>query len=194
MHLSVEGTRIGRWIAASLALVLSGCQVAPSSMPVAEPAPAASCHWAITPDSVDLADVVNVLENRDFLVRDTDTTLGVVSADRAERAVYHNADAMRPHIGGVVVGGSGGYIGVGTGIGIGIGGGGWGTVDDATRIERVSVAVADTDVRVTRDIRLYDWAGELRESRTASDAHFCQDFRAQLEGRPVSTSGVEVSK
>lgn len=190
MPLPYGGARLQAWGVAALTLMLAGCQTAPTSMPVAEPAPSASCHWTITPGSTSLAEVVDVLENRDFLVRDTDTELGVVSADRAERAVYHNADAIRPHIGGVIVGGSGGYIGVGTGVGIGIGGG-RGTIDDATRIERVSVAVGETDVRVTRDIRLYDWAGDLRESRTASDAQFCQDFRAQLERRPVSTTAVE---
>lgn len=173
-------------VVAALTWLLAGCQTAPTRMPVAEPAPAANCHWTIPPGSTSLAEVVAVLENRDFLVRDTDTMLGVVSADRAEYTVYNNADVFYPRFGGVIFGGSGGYIGVGSGVGFGIGGGP-GFVDDATRIERVSVAIGDTDIRVTRDIRLYDWAGELRESRTASDADFCQDFRAQLEARPVAT-------
>tara|TARA_B100000678_G_scaffold249926_1_gene224461 strand:- start:88 stop:519 length:432 start_codon:yes stop_codon:yes gene_type:complete len=139
--------------------------------------------------SVSLADVVTVLEGRDFLVRDTDTALGVVSAEKTERTTYHNADAVRPRLGGFVLGGSGGHVGAG--VGVGFGSWGWGTNDDATRVERVSVALDGQDVRLTRDIRLFDWTGQLRESRTASDADFCASVRQQLASVASSSGGVQ---
>ncbi|MGQ7248784.1 hypothetical protein ACUN9Y_15785 [Halomonas sp. V046] len=164
-------------------LAMAGCQATPTDLPQAQPAVSTSCEWSPAPGSVAMTDVVAALERRDFLVRDTDAALGVVSAERVERATYHNADAVRPQLGGFVLGGSGGRVGGGVGVGVGFGGGGWGgwgTIDDATRVERVSVALDAERIRVTRDIRLFDWRGDLRESRTASDSEFCVALRNDL--------------
>ncbi|PRY72425.1 hypothetical protein [Halomonas ventosae] len=162
--------------------VLAGCQVAPTTLPVAEPAPAAECRWpAGSGDS--LARVVTALEAVGFLVRHTDVPLGLVSAERARTTIYHDNGVDRlPHIGGFVLGGSGGHvssgvmIGLGTGFGVG--------VDEATRIERVSVVVDESELQVARDIRMIDWRGDLRESRSASDADFCRDLRRAIEAVP----------
>ncbi|MBY5985659.1 hypothetical protein KUW18_16325 [Halomonas sp. DP5Y7-2] len=168
---------------------LSACQTTPQQMPVAEPAPSQACQWPVVDGAVSLADVVAVLEGRDFLVRDTDTALGVVSAEKTERTTYHNADAVRPRLGGFVLGGSGGHVGAG--VGVGFGSWGWGGSDDATRVERVSVALTDQQVQLTRDIRLFDWTGQLRESRTASDASFCTSIRQQLASQAGVSGGIE---
>lgn len=190
-NLPNKGRRI--WAKCSLVAVLGllpwlgACHSTPQQMPVAEPAPSSGCQWPVVAGSVSLADVVTVLEGRDFLVRDTDTALGVVSAEKTERTTYHNADAVRPRLGGFVLGGSGGHVGAG--VGVGFGSWGWGTSDDATRVERVSVALDDQEVRLTRDIRLFDWTGQLRESRTASDADFCAAVRQQLASVAASSGG-----
>lgn len=171
-------------LASLAAVALAGCQATPTSLPMAEPDPAAECHWSIIPGSLDLNDVATALEKRDFLIRDTDTDLGVVYAEHAERAIYHNADAIRPRVGiGIGVGRG---VSVGSGVGVGFGGWGWG-MDDATRIERVSVALSDSEVRVSRDIRLFDWNGDLREFRSASDANFCVALRQDMT--PMNSSG-----
>lgn len=73
-----------------------------------------------------------------------------------------------------VGGGRGGFS---TGLMIGFGGGVGSVTRDATRLERVSL-VADADwVRLTRDIQVIDWRGDLRETRSASDADFCLRLR-----------------
>ncbi|WP_275286782.1 hypothetical protein [Halomonas elongata] len=166
-------------------LALVGCQATPTRMPEAEPAPAAACHWPVNEGAVPLARVVEVLESRDFLVRDTDTSLGLVSAERAERTLYHNAVDPQPRFGGFLFGGSGGHVSSGVGLGIGFGGGGAAS-EEATRIERVSVVVGSESVRVSRDVQLYDWRGQLRQSRTASDADFCHELRDAIEAGETS--------
>ncbi|MDL4864047.1 hypothetical protein NPJ88_017070 [Halomonas elongata] len=178
----------GYWVALVMApmMALAGCQATPTSMPRAEPAPAAACNWPVNEASpVTLAQVVEVLENRDFLVRDTDTSLGLVSAERAERTIYHNAVDPDPRLGGFLFGGSGGRVSSGVGLGIGLGGG-WSS-EEATRIERVSVVVGNESVRVARDVQLYDWRGQLRQSRTASDAAFCHELRDALAAEGASS-------
>lgn len=66
-----------------------------------------------------------------------------------------------------------------------LGFGGGPGIDEATRVERVSAVVAEREVRVTRDIRLIDWRGDLRESRSASDADFCRDLRRVIRAVPA---------
>lgn len=171
-----------RWLLLLLPAALAGCQVTPTTLPVAEPAPAAECRWpAGSGDS--LARAVTALEAEGFLVRHTDASLGLVSAERARNTIYHDNGVERlPRFGGFVLGGSGGHvssgvmIGLGTGFGVG--------VDEATRIERVSVVVGEQRVQVSRDIRIFDWRGALRESRSASDADFCRDLRDAIEAVP----------
>ncbi|SEN12370.1 hypothetical protein [Halomonas caseinilytica] len=180
----------GNWHALLIApfAVLAGCQATPTRMPEAEPAPAAACHWPVEAGSrsTTLARVVEVLEQRDFLVRDTDTSLGLVSAERAGRTLYHDAVDPAPRLGGFLFGGSGGHVASGVGLGIGFGGAGWPS-EEATRIERVSVVVGGESVRVSRDVQLYDWRGQLRQSRTASDANFCRELHDAVEAGEVSS-------
>lgn len=162
---------------------LAGCQVTPTTLPVAEPSPSAECRW--TAESGDsLGRVVTALEAEGFLVRHTDVSLGLVSAERARTTLYHDNGVDRlPRVGGFVLGGSGGHvssgmrIGLGTGFGVG--------VDEATRVERVSVMLDQGQLQVARDIRMIDWRGDLRESRSASDAGFCRDLRHAIEAVPA---------
>lgn len=162
---------------------LAGCQVTPTTLPVAEPAPSAECLWSAgSGDS--LARVVTALEAEGFLVRHTDVPLGLVSAERARTTLYHDNGVDRlPHFGGFLLGGSGGHLSSGVMIGVGSGFGPG--VDEATRVERVSVVVDEEQLRVARDIRLIDWRGDLRESRSASDARFCRDLRRAIEAVPT---------
>ncbi|WP_163558409.1 hypothetical protein [Halomonas sp. NO4] len=171
-----------RWLLpALLVLPLVGCQAPPSRLPSAEPPPAAECHWQVhgaTPEALVRA-AVSALEAEDFIIRDTDLTLGLVSADRSERIPAHRNpyhDWAEPTWYGRYGVGSRGFS---TGVAIGFGG--VGPFDrDATRLERVSL-VADGDwVRVSRDLQVIDWRGAVRESRSASDADFCTRLRRDL--------------
>ncbi|MDZ7851914.1 MAG: hypothetical protein U5L98_04505 [Halomonas sp.] len=167
------------WLLLLLPVVLAGCQVTPTTLPVAETAPAAECRWPVRPGD-SLARAVTALEAEGFLVRHTDSTLGLVSAERARRTRYPDRDLERlPRFGGFMLGGSGGHVASGVMLGIGVG---FGPVtEEATRIERVSVVVGEQQLQVSRDIRLFDWRGELRESRSASDAAFCRELRDAIE-------------
>ncbi|MDR9438054.1 MAG: hypothetical protein RI841_00920 [Halomonas sp.] len=171
------------WLLMLLPVALAGCQVTPTTLPVAEPAPAADCRWPAGPGD-SLARAVTALEREGFLVRHTDLLLGLVSAERARQTLYHDHGVERlPRFGGFVLGGSGGHVVSGVMLGIG---GVFGPVtDEATRIERVSVVVGEQQVQVSRDIRLFDWRGELRESRSASDAAFCRELRSVIEAVPA---------
>ena len=174
----------GKVLAVIGCLMLAGCQTTPSRMPEAEPLPAAACQWPVT-EQTGLVQVVGALERRGFLVRDTDTALGVVSAERTRRVLYHNAVSPRPRLGGFLFGGSGGHVSSGIGLGVGFGGGpGY---DEATRLERVSVQVGKQQVTVSRDIQLFDWRGQQVESRTASDGRFCQTLRDAMAGEGSSS-------
>lgn len=53
------------------------------------------------------------------------------------------------------------------------------------------MALTDQQVQLTRDIRLFDWTGQLRESRTASDASFCTSIRQQLASQAGVSGGIE---
>ena len=172
-----------RWLLWLLPGVLAGCQMTPTTLPVAEPAPSTECRWDAAPGD-DLGRVVTALEAEGFVVRHTDASLGLVSADRARTTIYHDNGVERlPRIGGFVLGGSGGHVS--SGVSIGIGGGFGQGVDEATRVERVSVVVDERTLQVARDIRLIDWRGDLRESRSASDADFCRDLRHAIEAVPA---------
>ncbi|SFT87769.1 hypothetical protein [Halomonas saccharevitans] len=171
------------WLLWLLPGVLAGCQMTPTTLPEAEPAPSAECRWPAGPGD-DLDRVITALEAEGFVVRHTDASLGLVSADRARTTIYHDNGIERlPRIGGFVRGGSGGHIG--TGVVLGFGGGAGPGIDEATRAERVSVVVDGRALRVSRDIRLIDWRGDLRESRSASDADFCRDLRRAIRAVPA---------
>lgn len=150
---------------------LAGCQAAPSRLPEAEPPPAAACRWA---SPAGLARVVAALEAEGFVIRHTEASLGLVSAERSRRVVFHGAP--EPDI---FLLGRHGPLGGGVLVG-----GGLGVLDDeASEIERVSVVVGGATVRVSRDLRLFDWRGELRRARTASDAGFCRELREAIRRR-----------
>ncbi|WP_136249026.1 hypothetical protein [Halomonas borealis] len=146
---------------------LAGCQALPSRLPVAEPPPAEACRWAHddAASPANLGGVVAVLESEGFAIRHTEVALGLVSAERSRRTVLHGLPEPDRFGLGAIRGR----------------GGGFGMFDDeATEVERVSVAVGERTVRVTRDLRLFDWRGEPRRSRTASDAAFCRALREAM--------------
>src|SRR5690554_3991007 len=173
--------RLG-WTLASLVL-LAGCQTTPTELPSAQPRPAAECRW----ESEDMETrewvrhALDVLEAEGFVVRDTDLTLGLISAERT-RILPGYGDRYdrweRPGIfGGVGLGRRGG---VSSGGMIGFGGGGSSITQDATELERISLVADAGWVRVSRDIQVIDWRGELRETRSGSDANFCRTLRESL--------------
>lgn len=168
----------GPVLATLLGLVLAGCQLTPTELPVAEPSPHDSCRWELpghTP-AMTLAQVATALESEDFLVRHADPQLGLVSAERSSPTFFQSRVDPWPRLGGFVMGGSGGGFHSGVGIGIGMG-----TYrDDATLVERVSVLVEGKQVQISRDLRIFDWQGELGESRTGSDEAFCRSLRLAL--------------
>ncbi|MCH4812509.1 hypothetical protein [Vreelandella neptunia] len=175
-------------------LALAGCQVAPDRLPQAEPAPAASCYFPSTEEQA-LETSVAVLTEWGFTLDSTDTTLGLISASR-ERPLhgyydpYDNAygygSGMRL-FGGLGIGRGGSGIGFGVG-GMGFGGG---MGHQPVEVERVSLFVNDAHIRISRDIRRFDYAGDLRESYSASNDDFCRRFQATFEqslpanGRPL---------
>jgi hypothetical protein len=172
-----------------LLLVITGCQVTPATLPMAEPSPAADCRWSTevaSPQGI-LRRAVTVLEADGFLIRHTNLALGLVSAERSQvLSGYGDFDdpwGRHGFFGSYGVGGGRG--GFSSGVMVGFGGGVASINREATRIERVSLAAGSDTVRVTRDLRLFDWRGDLLESRTASDADFCRRLRRDIEAIPT---------
>lgn len=171
-------------------LALTGCQVVPDQLPQAEPAPAASCYFPSANERA-LEASVDVLTEEGFTLNSTDTALGLISASR-ERPLhgyydpYDNAygygRGMRL-FGGLGIGSGGSGIGFGVG-GIGFGGG---VGQQPVEVERVSLLVHDAHIRISRDIRRFDYVGDLRESYSASNDDFCRRFQASFEQRVPAT-------
>ncbi|NLC22770.1 MAG: hypothetical protein GX771_12840, partial [Halomonadaceae bacterium] len=69
---------------------------------------------------------------------------------------------------------------VSSGVMIGFGSGGSSITQDATELERISLVADAGWIRVSRDIQVIDWRGELRETRSGSDANFCRTLRVSL--------------
>ncbi|MFQ3789470.1 hypothetical protein [Halomonas sp. A29] len=170
------------WTIPGLAL-LAGCQATPTVLPSAEPRPAAECRWEA--DGIEPREWVrralNALEADDFVVRNTELALGMVSAERT-RTIPGYGDRYDSwertgFFGGF---GLGGGRGVSSGVMIGFGGAGGSITQDATQLERVSVVADPGWVRVSRDIQVIDWRGELRESRSASDTAFCRSLHQAM--------------
>ncbi|KAA0009810.1 hypothetical protein F0A17_20095 [Billgrantia pellis] len=166
-------------------ILLVGCETTPTTLPTAEPLPADECRWEI--GDVDVRDwaqrALGALEAEDFVVRDTELELGVISAERTRDLPYYGDRYDRwehPGLfGGFGLGSRGGFA---TGMMIGFGGGG-GFTQDATELERVSLVANDGWVRASRDIQVIDWRGELRETRSGSDAGFCGRLRQAISAR-----------
>ncbi|MDY7117803.1 hypothetical protein RAN53_15760 [Halomonas sp. SSL-5] len=157
-------------------LALAGCQTVPATLPVAEPPPAAACQWPVdeaSPREV-LARAVTALEDDGFLIRHTATAPALVSAERTRilpgYGDRYDTWERRGVFGGIGLGG--GRSGIGGGVMIGFGGVG-SLTRDATELERVSLLVSGGEVRVSRDLQVIDWRGELVEARSASSEAFC---------------------
>jgi hypothetical protein len=185
-----HGRTIMRLWLLPLLLVLAGCQTTPSTLPVAEPRPAAECRWPIgdqAPQSLVRA-AVEALEAEGFLVRHTDLALGLVSAERTRilpgYGSRHDDWETRGMFGGIGIGGGRGRGGVSSGVMIGFGGVG-SLSRDATQLERVSLLAGGDEVRLSRDIQVIDWRGELAEARSGSTADFCQRLRGTIEAGGV---------
>ena len=178
-----------RIIVLGIVLVVAGCQTTPSTLPVAEPRPAAECRWTIGDGAIQplVRAAVEALEADGFLIRHTDLALGLVSAERTRiLPAYgdrHDRWDSRGMFGGIGIGGGRG--GVSSGVMIGFGGVG-SLTRDATQLERVSLLAGDGEVRVSRDIQVIDWRGELAEARSASSAEFCRRLRDAIEAGGVS--------
>ncbi|QTF93221.1 hypothetical protein [Halomonas sp. BM-2019] len=175
-------------MALAAVLVLAGCQTPPPTLPAAEPRPAAECRWPIgdqAPQGLVRA-AVEALEAEGFLIRHTELALGLVSAERTRilpgYGSRHDDWESRGVFGGFGVGGGRG--GVRSGVMIGFGGVG-SLTRDATQLERVSLLAGGEEVRVSRDIQVIDWRGELADARSASTADFCQWLRGALESGGV---------
>lgn len=172
------------WILPGLAFA-AGCQVTPTALPAADPQPAAECRWeagGIEPREW-VRRALDALEAEDFVVRDTELALGLVSAERTQTLIAYGDRYdrwERPGVFGGVGFGGGGRGGFASGVMIGFGGGGSSITQDATQLERVSVAAGPEQVRVSRDIQVIDWRGELRETRSGSDAAFCHSLRQSM--------------
>ncbi|SDO51221.1 hypothetical protein SAMN04487957_10780 [Halomonas shengliensis] len=166
-----------------LLLALAGCQTVPSTLPVAEPPPAAACRWPVgeaSPREI-LARAVDALEAEGFLIRHTATAPVLVSAERTRLLPGYGSryDDWERHgvFGGIGLGGGSG--GIGGGVMIGFGGVG-SLTRDATQLERVSLLVSGQEVRVSRDLQVIDWRGRLVEARSASTEAFCQALRRAM--------------
>ena len=172
------------WTLASLVL-LAGCQTQPSTLPSAQPRPATECRWEagdVEPREW-VSRALDVLEADDFVVRDTELALGLVSAERTRTLIAYGDRYdrwERPGVFGGVGFGGGGRGGFASGVMIGFGSGGSSITQDATQLERVSLVADSAWVRVSRDIQVIDWRGELRETRSGSDADFCHSLRESL--------------
>ncbi|NWN82123.1 MAG: hypothetical protein HLX48_03870 [Halomonas sp.] len=164
-------------------LALVGCQSVPATLPVADPPPAPACHWssAAVPADEILRRAVVALENDGFLIRHTATAPALVSAERTRILPGYGSrdDGWGRHgvFGGIGL--NGGRGGFGGGVMIGFGGVG-SLTRDATELERVSLLVSGSEVRVSRDLQVIDWRGELAEARSASTDAFCGDLRRAM--------------
>nr|WP_299243628.1 hypothetical protein [uncultured Halomonas sp.] len=172
-----------------IALALAGCQSLAPADPLAhnaEPLPA-PCTWTRNDQAsreLWLRATVEALEARDYVIRYTDTPLGLVSAERRTRQPGLGA-VDRPILGGSSVWGSVGRrsgfsIGFGTGFGGGIGGG---YHDDPIEIERLSVIIDEQNVSITREASIVDPGGYVVDSRSRNHSEFCRELSASIESR-----------
>ncbi|MFP4264166.1 MAG: hypothetical protein ACLFRS_12485 [Halomonas sp.] len=172
-----------------LLLALAGCQTLPDTLPMADPPPAAACRWSAGGGEHGevLRRAVDALEADGFLIRHTATAPALVSAERTRILPGYGDrydDWERSGVfGGVGLGGGRG--GVGAGVMIGFGGVG-SLTRDATELERVSLLVSGDEVRVSRDLQIIDWRGELVEARSASTEAFCRDLRRAMQAGGTS--------
>ncbi|GGX99352.1 hypothetical protein GCM10007160_28740 [Litchfieldella qijiaojingensis] len=165
----------------SVALGLVGCASGPATLPSNLSTPVAECRWEQQlPGANANRRAVTALEAQGFTIRDTNSELGLVSAERIRQVPGYYGRYYDPW----PFGWYGGYgLGFGRhrGSGVAIGyhhrlGGGY-----AQRQERVSVVADGEWVRVSQDVRVVDIDGVVREGRNASSAEFCRELRAAME-------------
>nr|WP_298411966.1 hypothetical protein [uncultured Halomonas sp.] len=184
-----QPTRLLLPILSVIAIALTGCQSLAPSDPLArnaEPLPA-PCTWTRNDQASQelwLRATVEALEARDYAIRNTDTQLGLVSAERSTRKPGLGA-VDRPILGGSSVWGSVGRrsgfsVGFGTGFGGGVGGGYY---DDPIEIERLSVLIDEQNVSITRDASIVDPGGYVMDSRSRNRSEFCRELSASIESR-----------
>lgn len=184
-----------RWGLCLVALTaLTGCASGPANLPMQQMASVPECRWPLANgDRVALLrDAVEVLEAEGFSVVHTDTTLGVISAERQRVLPGYGTsyDDRWPRRGGWYGGhhvGSGGRLSIGSGVGsgigvgIGVGGGsvgyGYGFPMDATRVDRISLVAPGEWVMVSQDSRVIDAEGAVRESRSGGDVALCRELQ-----------------
>ncbi|SDN51557.1 hypothetical protein [Vreelandella arcis] len=165
-------------------LALGGCQAVPSSLPRAEPPPAAACYFPIDAPST-LTASVDVLTEWGFSLDASDTNLGLLSASRTQElhgySDLYASPRFRSGSALHLFGGLG--IGGGTRLGIGLGGG---FGQPPIEVERVSLLWDQRHMRVSRDIRRFDQYGSLREGRSASTESFCQRLQHALSAQTAT--------
>lgn len=173
--------RIG--LVSLLIVALSGCQTAPDQKTQAVSVPAMECRFAYgQADTVSIMrKSINVLEEEGFTLRSTDSALGVISAWR-ERPLNKQDDRIdeRGFFSGLSVFGgigSGGSSRFGLGVGTQLGGD---RRANALQIEDVSLVVDDMAVQITRDVRIIDSQGRLRDAYNASNTAFCEPLQQAL--------------
>ncbi|MFC3283286.1 hypothetical protein [Litchfieldella rifensis] len=171
----------------SMAVWLAGCASGPATLPEDMSPPAAECRWEQQLAGAEANEpVVAALEAQGFTIRDTNSDLGLVSAERT-RVIYgyHRYYDPWPYGGwyGFYGLGSRHYMGGGIGLGFGTSVGG-----SAQRQERVSVVADGEWVQVSRDVRVVDIDGVTRESYTASDADFCRELRTTIDAERARES------
>ncbi|WP_043528406.1 hypothetical protein [Litchfieldella xinjiangensis] len=179
--------------ALGLALGLAGCASGPATLPERMSAPVEACQW---PSSLSGNEankrVVAALEAQGFSIQHTETTLGLVSAERQQTVPgydsYHDPHDPWPMAGwfGHYAFGLGSRGGSGVVIGFNQRAG-----TQAQRIERVSVVVDGERIQVTRDIQTVGGDGSVREGGTASTAPFCRELRGVLESSALDADAPE---
>lgn len=164
-------------------MALSGCQSMTPQDPLGRDPRVlpAECSWSRDDDASRqqwLRVAVNVLEERDYTIRHTETQLGVISAERTTR-LPGLGSVDRPWFGASSLWGSFGYhSGLSLGYGVRFG-------DDPVNVERLSMLVGEQDVHVSRDSRVTDPDGYLIDARPDNREPFCRELRdaiaAQLQ-------------
>lgn len=163
------------------AVVLGGCQSLSSQDPLAEAGATSvpsECRWARS-DNVSrerwMRATVAELEAQGYAITNTETELGVISAEQYTRRPGLGA-VDRPWFGvGSLWGGFGRRSGVAIGYGVHFN-------DDPVEVERLSVVIDEEAVTVTRDTRVID-DGYVVDARSANRADFCRDLSAAIESR-----------
>lgn len=178
-----------RVLTAAVGLAIAGCQSGPGPLaPGASAALPAACSWPRRSEASSKAWMqagIAELEARGFSVRNTDLTLGVVSAERSTRQPGRGAIDHPWYDGISFWGGSRRHSTTGFGLGIGVGGG----FDDPVQVERVSLVIGDESLKMTRDSSVVDAAGYVIDARAYNRDAFCREVSGAIESRLLNAGG-----